>query len=200
MNAYSIKTLLPLLLIAATSFGQTPSPAPSAPSAPSAPPAYLRPGAGIAALTLEERTALVTAGQKARQDPKVQAAAEKVKEAMKAVEDAMVAKDKSLAPIIAKAQAATSPGAPRPLLTGTERMQFIAAREAMQGTPELAAAQQASADYREAVRQAMIAADPSIAAIIEKLSQTGPMPMRPSIGSAASPSPSPSASPSPTPH
>jgi hypothetical protein len=127
----------------------------------------------LGTLSPQERTVLIAVGQKARQDPKVREAAEKMRNARKALNAAMVAKDNTLRPILDKVEAASSPGGIPPRLTGDEREQLRAAREAMKGTPEADAWQKASADYHQAVREAVIAADPSAAPILEKMGTGG---------------------------
>jgi hypothetical protein len=126
----------------------------------------------MGSLTPGERDALTAAGQKARQDPKVLAAAAEMNDAMEAVNAAMLAIDKSLGPILERVEAASSPGAGRLHLTADEREQLRAARESIEGSPEIDAWQKAAADYRETLRQAMIAADPSVAAILYKMPRT----------------------------
>jgi hypothetical protein len=177
-----MKRLLALLFVASSALGQSASPSLSVPA--------IRQRVSIPALTPDESKALVAAAQKARQDPKVQVADEKMREAMKAVDDAMVAKDKALALLIAKAQGS---------LSASERQQLLTARQAMNGTPEKAASQKASADYHAAVTQAMIAADPSIVAIIERLSQGNGNGARRSVSFGIGAT-SPAALPSATPH
>jgi len=178
-----------------SSFGQSLAPAVSDTPA-AAPPAPPKPGLGASLLTPEERDTLMAAAQKARQDPAVKAAAEKMHEAMKAARDAMIATDKSLGPLIDKIEAATSspsPGVPRPTLTADEREQLRAGRDAIKGTPAADAWQKATAEYFAALRQAMIAADASVAAILDKLPQGGPLGH--GVGGAGPPRPSASASP-----
>jgi hypothetical protein len=142
----------------------------------------------------------MAAAKKARQDPAVVAAAAKMHQAMLAFDDAMLAKDKSIGPVIEKIKAASSPGAPRPRLTAQEVEQLRSARVSMMGAPETDAWKQATEDYRAAMRQAMTAADPSMAAILAKLPEGGGTGAPRTVASPAlaspSASPTPSASPS----
>jgi len=137
----------------------------------------------------------MAAAKKARQDPAVVAAAAKMHQAILGFDDAMLAKDKSIGPVIDKIKAASSPGAPRPHLTAEEVEQLRSARVSMMGAPETDAWKQATEDYRAAMRQAMIAADPSMAAILAKLHEgAGPgAPRTVASPAMASPSASPSA-------
>lgn len=182
--------LAAIACVAGSSFGQTPSPAPTeTPAAtPPAAPFHRR---GIT-LTPDERSTLLAAGKKAQQDPAVKAAREKMDAAMKAAREAMVAKDKSLAPLFDKVEAASSPGAPRPHFTAGEAAQLRAARDSILGTPEADALQKAEVEYRAAVRQAMIASDPNVAPILDRLpdlrGETGIT--RPPLRAPASPAPS----------
>lgn len=159
----------------ASSFGQSPSPAASdAPSAaPSLPTVHQQLGASP--LTPEDRATLQSASQKAQQDPTVKADFKKMADAMKAAHGAMLAKDSSVGPLLDKIEAASAPGAPRPKLTPDEAMKLRAAREAIKGTPEADAWQKATTEYHDAVRQAMIAADPAVSDILMKISQSGAM-------------------------
>jgi len=120
-------------------------------------------------LTADERDALVAAGQKAQQDPAVQAAAEKMHEAAMALHAAMLARDSSLGPIFDKLLAENTPSAPHARLTADEREQLHAARESMKDSPEAAALHTATAEYRRIAIQAMITADPSVAPIVSRL-------------------------------
>lgn len=124
-------------------------------------------------LTPEERTRLAGVRQKAMRDPRVRAAAARMRDAARALDAAMVAQDKSLRPILDKAEAAQSPGSFHIRLTGDEREELRAAREAMEGTPEEAAVQKAEDDYRKTTADVMTAADPSMAAIIAGLTRPG---------------------------
>ena len=145
-----------------TSFGQG-APAPGSPQAQA--------GGMMGSITPDERTALVSASQKARQDPDVVAAGAKMHDAMEAARVVIVATDPSLTPLFDKIKAA---GAQRPQLTQEEIAKLRAGRDAINGTPESNAWEKATADYREAMRKAMIAADPSVAAILAKLPQGRP--------------------------
>jgi hypothetical protein len=146
-------------------------------------------------LTPEEQSTLRTASENAQKDPAVRAAVEKLHAAMTAARPAMLAKDPSLAPLLNKVEAISfpSPGAERPSLTADEMLKLRAGRSAINGTPLADAWRKATADYRAAVRQAMIAGDPSVAAILDKLSNAGGE--RRSIVATGSPKASASASP-----
>jgi hypothetical protein len=164
--------LLPLsaaLLCAAAVpvFGQAAAASPAPLGTPSLLIQSLRP------LTPEERTRLAGARQKAMRDPRVRAAAARMRDAARALDAAMAGKDKSLRPILDKAEAAQSPGSFHIRLTGDEREELRAAREAMEGSPEEAAVRKAEDDYRKTAADVMTAADPSMAAIIAGLMQPG---------------------------
>ena len=173
----------------APSFGQSLTSGTSA-AAPSPSVRRVRVGS-VAPLTPEEETILKAARDKARQDPAVEAAAQKMDAAMKAAHAAMVAKDKSIGPLLDQVEASSSPGALRPLFTPEETAQLRAAREAIKGTPEAEAWQTATVDHYEAQRKAEIAADPAVEAILNKLSGM----RRRLIVVSGSPEPSASASP-----
>jgi len=188
MKRHLVLPILGALACAAViSFGQSPSPSPSGT------PILQR----SRAITPEERAALIVAGQKAREDPKVQAAAMRMHAAAMAFNAAMVARDASLGPILQKIDAANSEAGLHIRLTADDREQLRAAREAMRGTPEAAALQQATADYRKTASDAMTAADPSLSAIIARLPQPGgdtrigrimaPVPPGPAASPSASP-------------
>ncbi|MGA3170460.1 MAG: hypothetical protein ABSE62_05550 [Chthoniobacteraceae bacterium] len=173
--------LAAILCAAASSFGQGASPAASAPPTT---------GRAGVLLTPDERQALVNASEKAKQDPTVQAALQELHHAMLTASALMAKNDPSIAPLLSTAQAtmaAPSPGAsPRPRLTAEDFMKIQSARMAIKNTPEGLAWQKATADYRAALLKAMVAADPSVAPILEKISQR-----RLSMKPAASGSPSP---------
>ncbi len=105
----------------------------------------------------------------AQQDPKVLASIEEMRSAMKAARAAMEAKDTAIAPLLDKIEAGAAPGAQPPRLTPDEFMELGAARKAIAGTPEAAAWQQATADYRKAVESALLAADPAVGPILQKI-------------------------------
>jgi len=183
-----IRFLVPFLAAIASSaaIGQSPS--------PSATPLVAAPvRARTAPFSAADRGSLIAAGEKIRKDPKVIAAAAKMHAAMLAVNAVMVAKDPSLGPILDKIQAASVPHAVRTPLTPDDRQKLRAARDAMKGTPEGAAWLQATMDYRAAVREAMLTADPGISNVLNKLPQPGVHVTGAAItsGSAASPSASP---------
>jgi hypothetical protein len=160
-----MKTLPLLAAIACLSapcFAQGPAQPPPAPAA-------VKPVPGLSILTPDERSTLVTVTQEATDAPAVKAAIKKRHEAIVAEHAAMVAKDKSLGPIFEKIDAGISPNVLPPTLTDAQRAKLLAARAAMAGTPEEAAVQKAAADYREALHKAMIAEDPSIAPILDKM-------------------------------
>jgi hypothetical protein len=136
----------------------------------------------------------MAASKKAEQDPMVQAADLKRRDAMKAARALMVSKDKGVEPIIQKIEAASTPGAPRLNLTAEERTELGTARESLRGTPEGDALAKSNTDYREALQKAMVAVDPAVAEILAKLPQRAPMAPSRSIIS-ASPAPAASASP-----
>jgi hypothetical protein len=142
-------------------------------------------------LTTEENQTLMAALQKAQLDPAVKAANEKKQQAIAAARAVMIAKDPSLAPLLDKILPTSSPapGTPRPILTADERMQWSAAQQAIQGTPEADAVLKARLDYARALHSAMLAADPAVAAIFDKLPQNG-MVAHPHSAAAASPAPS----------
>ncbi len=132
-------------------------------------PAAARPGPGLAILTPDERSKLVAVTQEAIDAPPVKAAIKKRHAAVVAEHAAMIARDKSLAPIFDKLDAGASPNVLPPTLTDAQHAKLIAARAAMAGTPEDAAVEKAGADYREALHKAMIAVDPSVAPILDKM-------------------------------
>jgi hypothetical protein len=175
-----------------SSFGQ--SPAPAASDTPVAAPSVAAPAAprsGLANISPAESDTLRAANQKAQKDPAVQAAAEKMRAARKAAADAIVAKDKSLAPLFDKIEAASA-ASQRVALTADERQQLNAGFDSIKGTPEADAFQKSNNDFRQVVRQAMIAADPSVAAILAKLPQptvthAGPGAPRPAASASATP-------------
>jgi hypothetical protein len=155
---------------------------------------------GMSVLTPEERTELMTASRKAQQDPAVKAAAAAMRAAMEAARAAMAAKDPAVKPLLDEIEAASSPGAPRPTLSSDDREKLLAARNAIKGTPEAAAWQKSITDFRAAVRKAMIADDPAVAAIFAKMPPPGMMrrPMAPPSPVAPAPAtPVPSAASSP---
>jgi hypothetical protein len=146
-------------------------------------------------LTPEERTALDGAREKAQRDPRVRAAAARMRKAEQALDAAMVAQDKSLRPILDKAEAAHSPGSFHIRLTGDEREELRVAREALSGSPEEDALQKARDEYHKTAADVMTEGNPSMAAIIERLPQGWmEMGVRRDI-EMGSPSPSGSASP-----
>lgn len=185
--------LLTILLLAGFStvaLAQSPAPSPSLPAPP--------PGGVI--LTPEERQTLQAAVTKARQDPDVKAAGEKLRDAAKIANDLMAQKDPAVAPLIAKIESGMTPGAPRPHISQDEAMQLREARQFIKGTPEDEAWQQATTTYRAAMTKSMIAADPSVADILAKFPHSAGMPHAPApapappITSVATPSAAPSVS------
>jgi hypothetical protein len=152
---------------------------------------------GFQVLTADERSALIADGQKAWQDPDVQAAAEKMRDATTALDDAILEKEVSLRPILDKVTATDTLGGGSQRLTADEREQLRAARESMKNSPEARALKAATAEYQRTTRRALIAVDPSIAAILDKLPR-GNMGMGPGLRRVMGPEPtsSPAASPS----
>jgi len=124
-------------------------------------------------LTPEERAALDGARQKAQRDPRVRAASERMRKAEQALDAAMVAQDKSLRPILDKAEAAHSPGIFHIRLTGDEREELQAAREALRGSPEELALQKARDEYYKTTGDVMTEGNPSMAAIVKRLPEGG---------------------------
>lgn len=154
-------------------------------------PAPLPPGRRAlgAGLSPGDASAYIAATRRAMQDPSVQTAMANLRNAIKALRVAMLAKDSSLGPIIAKLQAPRTPGALPAPLTPAERDHLHNASEAMKGSPELLALEKARADFRVVMRNAVLKADPSVSAIFAK-PLTPPQPR---------PRPSPAAAPSSTP-
>ena len=125
-------------------------------------------------LSPTDKQALMDASKKAQQDPAVQAADVKRHTAMKAVYDAMEAKDKSYAPLVDKIEAAATSNPPtRMVLTDDEKAQLMAGRKLMMGTPEAMELQEANAQYYAVLRKTMVASDPAVASIFAKLPQPG---------------------------
>ena len=119
-------------------------------------------------LTADERKALDAAAKKAMQDPDVKAAKEKADAAMKDVGKAMVAKDDTLAPLVARVEAASVPGASPAGLSPEELQKLRTGREAVKGTPADSAWAMAFRQYRIALQEKMIT-DPAVAAIFQKM-------------------------------
>lgn len=157
-------------------------------------------GGGSSMLNPQDQQALQAADAKAKNDPAVEAAAEKMHAASMAARAAMVARDPSIAPLLNEMQpaASPSPGAEPHHLTADEYLKIRAARLAIVDTPEGHAWKQATEDYQAAHRAAMIAADPSVTPILARLSH-GASVARPSIAATglAMPTGTPSASPKP---
>jgi hypothetical protein len=131
----------------------------------------MRPRMGMLSLTPDEIAKLRAASKAAQQDPDVKIAAAKMRDAMKAAREAMVAKNKALSPLLDKVEASASPGAQRPTFSADERQQLRDARQSIIGTPEAQAWQEATQEYRDALHKAMVAADPSVQAILDKMPQ-----------------------------
>jgi hypothetical protein len=180
-----IPCLAAIASLSMPSFAQDASPAPSVSGQPSGP---------VASPTPDVEAALSEARVKARQDPAVQAAAEKLHEAMKVAHAAMLAKDPTLGPLLEKIEAASAPGSRPPSFTADEYLKIHEGMASIRGTPEADAWKQATADYRAALRKAMVAADPSIADILARLPEPGA-----SHGAGAPHSPAPSGSPAASP-
>jgi hypothetical protein len=146
-------------------------------------------------LTPAERQTLMDANKKAKLDPTVVAADQTRKDAMKAVRQAMVAKDPSITSVVAKIEAASSPGAARLTLSANERAQLHDDGIAVQNTPEGLALKKANSDYNLALRKAMVAADPAVVPVLMKLHLIGErVPVPAASPGAAATSPSPAAS------
>jgi hypothetical protein len=179
---------------ALTSFAQSPSPAPS--DSPAAAPSAAAPALSSATeLTEEEKATLQNATEKAQQDPSVLASIDAMRKAMKDARAAMVAKDPSIAPLLDKIEAGAAPGSQPPRLTAEEFTELGAARKAIVGTPEAAAWKMATAEYRANVQKAMIAADPAVGPILEKIAALKMQADMARASNAASPAASASATP-----
>jgi hypothetical protein len=170
-----MKNIIPCLLAIAcapfSSLAQSPSPADSSPSPAVAPVPHPRMGRSF--LSPDEQKILDDAAKKAMEDPAVKAAKDKADAAMKDVGKAMVAKDDSLAPLVARVQAASSPGASPAGLSPEELQKLRAGREAVKGTPADTAWSMALRQYRIALQEKMIT-DPVVAAIFQKMLQHAP--------------------------
>jgi hypothetical protein len=179
-----MRPLLPLLLASlacVSAFGQAPSPSPSGS------PFVARPSADFTPLTPDEGKTLNAASEKAKNDPKVIAAAKKLHTAMLDARAVMIAQNPKIAALLERAMPSGSPsfGSPRPAMTAEDFPKIRAARDAIKDTPQGLAWQKATAEYRTAVHDAMIAADPKVAAIFAKLPPVG----IPGAGKNSSPSP-----------
>jgi hypothetical protein len=141
-------------------------------------------------LPADERDSLFAVAEKAREDPGVRAAASRAREAVKTFNEAMIARDASIGPVLEKAESAGEPGGFHIRLTGDEAEQLRADREAMKGTAAEDALQRAMADYRKALVRVVTTVDPSLAGAVDRLPGMG---MRGLLapGPLASPSPSP---------
>lgn len=148
-------------------FAQSPAPSPEA-SAPAAASHAAAPGMPF---STEDREKLQAAHTKAMQDPAVQAALIKENVAADHLRAAMIAEDKSLGPILDKIpnpSAAASPGK-HEVLSPEEREKVVSARDHLKDSPEGHAMKTAAMDFRSTVRSAMIAADPSVAPILDQI-------------------------------
>ena len=163
------------------------SPAPSAPA--------FHPGR-TPLISPEENQKLRAANMKAKEDPAVVAARQKIMDSMKAAREAIIAKDPSMTPIFDKLQPSTppAPGAPRPQLTAEEQGKLVTARQSMKGTPEEAAVMSAQTEYSDALDKAMIAADPSVEPIVNKIKAARAMMQHPPRPAVQPPAAAPSAS------
>lgn len=148
----------------------------------------------MAGIDQADREKLKAAHEKAMQDPKVKAAREKQKAAAeefaKVVRPLAMKEDKSIEPILDKMDktAAENPqggqtgaGAARPgggrgpmgNLTPAEREKMRALHEKLKDDPEYKAAAEkrraADQELREATRNAMLAADPSLQPVLDKM-------------------------------
>jgi hypothetical protein len=141
-------------------------------------------------LSSDDRGALFAAVEKAREDPAVKAAAARVRQAAKVFNEAMIARDASIGPVLEKAETAGGPESFHIRLSGDESEELRADREAMKGTAAEDALQRAVADYRKALAHAIVLSDPSAAVFVDRLPQ---MRMREVL--MAEPDASPSASP-----
>jgi len=167
----------------AASFAQSPTPWP--PNASESP----EPFRHWRMLSADEHDALLTAAGKARENPAVRAAAIRLQQAVKGYNQAMIARDASIGPVLEKAELAGGLEGFHIRLTGDESEQLRADREAMKGTAAEDALQRAMADYRKAAVHALIAADPSLAGVADSLPLMG---MRGLLAPELAPSPSPS--------
>lgn len=153
-------------------------------------------------LSPEEREKLRAARDQAMQDESVKAAREKMQSAneelRKVLRPALLSADGSLGPILDKMEKAEKermdkgPGAGRPpgpppgdgprgpmgVLTKEEREKLQAAREKVKDNADVKAAHEkqeaATREFREAMKAAMIAADPSIEPLLEKMREMRP--------------------------
>jgi len=194
------KALFVLLVCAsAPAFAQSPSPSVAATPAPTAgaSPSRIMPPGGIHSISPEDRQALMSASKKADTDPAVQDAKQKVQDAMKGVRNLMLTKDPTLAPLLDKLEASAAgpaaPGSTPYRLSPDERTKLMAARSAVQDSPEAKALNDAVVAYRDAHRKVM-ETDPTVAAILAKLRPASAVHMDPKP--AASPA-APVASPAP---
>lgn len=170
------------------------NPAPASTSASTQPPA---PNPGQSGLTLEERDKLKAAWQKAMLDPKVMDARENQKAAgevfLNARRQALLAQDSSLGPILDKVESMMKqkPGASNKQafaglagrggklrealasLSPEERDKLKAANKKISDNPEVMAARdkknEADTIFFKAWDEAMLAADPSIEPLLEKV-------------------------------
>ncbi len=146
-----------------------------------------------------DREKLKAAFTKAMQDPKVQAAQEKQQGAGKEFRDTvrplLITEDSSLAPILEKMEKAASDesgakergaqaggfagrgGIMRAMatLTPDERQKLMAAQQKIKEKPEVKAAEEkrrvALQQFTKTLREAMLAADPSVAPLLDQMEQ-----------------------------
>lgn len=158
------------------------------------------PGGGLHVISPEDRQTLMEASKKADDDASVQAAKQKVLDAMKATRDLMVKKDPTLAPLLDKMEAAAAAPQAAGIHTRPSKEELDklnAARASIRETPEMVNLQNSIMAYREARRNAMMA-EPGVAAIFSKMRSTA-RPMAPlstpPAAASATPASSPAASP-----
>ena len=120
-------------------------------------------------LTADEREALMTASEAARNDPRVKVAAMELATAKKQEVNAMLAADPGIAPLLDKATGDGGHGMPGARLTADQREELRAARESIKDSTAAGAFQKASDDYHAAIRQAMLTVDPTIGPVLDKL-------------------------------
>lgn len=155
-------------------------------------------GAGGGIFSPEDREKLRAARDKAMQDENVKTAREKMRAASeefrKVLRPALLAQDRSLAPILDKMEKAEKeriekrasdaaagrlsgegPAGPMAILTKEEREKLDAARDKVKENAEVKAAREkqdaAAREFRDVMRAAMIAADASVAPLLDKLTQ-----------------------------